>query len=160
MKFLFIVGNIFFIGSIILIKFNYEKFNVERYGHVVKMRIEKLPKSSIGAKVRYFVTYSYKGKFYNKPTRGNFCEKHSVGELMDMKMLEGSKYILFPNESALTNLISFGILGLFGLFVSITQWKKIRNPKSSKLIILKGDKHYLKPLKGQKFYYNHGLIPL
>ncbi|MBC7508702.1 MAG: hypothetical protein H7320_08140 [Ferruginibacter sp.] len=129
MKFLFIAGLIFFIGSIILIINNYEKFNIERNGHVVKLRIESLPKSCIGAKVRYFVTYSYNGEMYDKQTRGDFCERHHVGELIDMKVLEGSKYILSPNESALSDLISLGILGFFGLILSITQWKKIRNEK-------------------------------
>lgn len=129
MKFLFIAGIIFFAGSIILIVSNYEKFDIERNGHVVKMRIEDLPESCIGAKVRYFVTYSYNGERYDKQTRGDFCERHHVGELMDMKMLEGSKYILYPDESALKSLISFGILGLFGLVLSVTQFKKIRNEK-------------------------------
>lgn len=36
MKFLFVVGTVFFIGSIILIIKNYEKFDIERNGHVVK----------------------------------------------------------------------------------------------------------------------------
>lgn len=129
MKFFFIAGIIFFVGSIILIINNYEKYNIELNGQIVKMKIESLPKSCIGAKVRYFVTYSYNGKMYDKPTRGDFCERHHVGELMDMKMLDGSKYILFPDESALKSLISFGILGLFGLILSISQWKNIRNEK-------------------------------
>lgn len=129
MKFLLVTGLVFFIGSIVLIISNYEKFNIERNGHVVKMRIESLPKSCIGAKVRYFVSYSYNGEMYDKQTRGDFCERHHVGELMNMKMLKGSKYIIYPNESALKNLISFGILGLFGLILSVTQWKKIRNEK-------------------------------
>jgi hypothetical protein len=129
MKFLFVVGTVFFIGSIILIIKNYEKFDIERNGHVVKMRIENLPKSCIGAKVQYFITFSYNGETYDKQTRGNFCETHHIGELIDMKMLEGSVYILFPNESALSDLISFGILGLFGLILTIAQWKKIRNEK-------------------------------
>ena len=127
MKSLFVIGIGFFIGSIILIISNYEELNIERNGYVVKMKIEKLPKSCIGAKIRYFITYSYNNKMYDKPTRGDFCEKHYVGELMDMKMLEGSNYILYPNESALKNLISFGFLGMFGLILSITQWRRMRN---------------------------------
>lgn len=129
MKALFIAGIVFFIGSIILIISNFEKFNIERNGHIVKMRIESLPKSCIGARVRYFVTYSYNGIMYDKQTRGDFCEKHHVGELIDMKILESSKYILYADESALKSLMSFGILGIFGLILSITQWKKIRNEK-------------------------------
>jgi len=129
MKFLFAAGVVFFIGSIILIASNYEKFSVEQGGHVVKMRIESLPKSCIGSKIQYFVTYSYNGEMFTKQTRGDFCERHHVGEFIAMKMLEGSKYILRPDESALKSLISFGILGFFGLILSVTQWKKIHNEK-------------------------------
>lgn len=129
MKFLFVAGIIFFIGSIILIVSNYEKFNIEKSGQIVKMKIESLPKSCIGARVRYFVTFSYNGERFDKATRGDFCERHHIGELMDMKMLKGSKYILFPHESALKSIVSFGILGLFGLVLTVTQWKKIRDEK-------------------------------
>ena|SRR5436190_2063988 len=127
MKALFIAGLIFFVGSIILIKYNYEKFDVDRNGSIVKMRIEKLPSSCIGAKVRYYVSFSYNGEIYDKATRGDFCDKHYVGEMIDIKWLYGSKYILWPNESGLMNLISCGILGLLGLIISILQWKKMRS---------------------------------
>ena len=127
MKSLFIAGLIFFVGSIILICYNYEKFDVDRNGIVVKMQIEDLPSSCIGARVPYFVTFSYDGKIYDKATRGDFCDKHHVGEMIDIKWLNGSKYILWPNESALMDLISFGILGLFGLIISVLQWKKMRS---------------------------------
>lgn len=127
MKFLLATGLVFFIGSIVLIVSNYEKFNVERNGLVVEMRIENLPKSCIGARVPYFVTFNYNGELYDKQIRGSFCEEHSIGELFEMKMLANSKYILFPNESAMSDLLSFGVLGLFGLVLAITQWKKIRN---------------------------------
>lgn len=129
MKFLFTAGLAFLIGSIFLIMNNCEKLNIEKNGQVVKMRIENLPKSCVGARVRYFVTYRYNDELYDKQTRGDFCEKHHVGELINMKMLEGSKYILYPDESALKNLISFGILGILGMILSITQWKKMRNEK-------------------------------
>lgn len=129
MKFLFLAGIVFFIGSIILIVSNYEKFDVERNGRIVKMEIVSLPKSCIGAKVRYSVSFIYNGKLYDKQTRGNFCEIHYVGEFIDIKMLEESKYILFPNESAFFDLMSFGVLGLFGLFLSIIQFKKMKNEK-------------------------------
>jgi hypothetical protein len=126
MKFLFFGGIVIFIGSIFLIFANYNSLNVERNGEVVKMRIEQLPKSCIGAKVRYFVIYSYGGETYNKATRGDFCEKHYVGELIDMKFLKGSKTILRPDESTVFNLLSFAALGLLGAGISISQWKKIK----------------------------------
>lgn len=126
MKFLIVAGIVIFIGSIILIFTNYDTLNVERNGEVVKMRIEQLPKTCIGSKVRYFVTYSYEGEMYDKATRGDFCEKHYVGELIDMKFLEGSNTILRPDESAMLNLLSFAALGLLGAGISISQWKKMK----------------------------------
>jgi hypothetical protein len=126
MKYLIVIGIVFFIGSIILIVSNYELYEIEQHGRVVSMRIEKLPRTCFGTRVPYFVTYSFMGTMYEKQTRGNFCKRHRIGEMMNMKMFEDSKYILYPDESVLKNLISFGILGLFGLVVSITQWKKLR----------------------------------
>ena len=125
MKSLLGAGLVFFIGSIILIFTNYEELKVYRNGVIVKMRIEKLPSSCIGAKLRYFVSFSYNGEIYDKPTRGDFCDRHHVGEMIDIKWLNGSKYILWPKESVLANLISFGILGLFGLIISVLQWRKL-----------------------------------
>ena len=127
MKFLFISGIIIFLGSIILIISNYDEMIVDKKGQVVQMKIEKLPRSCIGARVRYFVTYSYEGNLYEKATRGDFCEKHYVGELIDMKVLKGFKTILRANESSLLNLLSFGLLCLLGLLISILQWRKIRS---------------------------------
>jgi hypothetical protein len=127
MKSLFIVGLIFFVGSIILTYSNYDKINVDGNGVIVKMRIEKLPLSCIGAKVRYFVSFSYNGEIYDKAIRGDFCDKHHIGEMIDIKWLSGSKNILWPNESALMNLLSFAALGILGLIISALQWKKIRS---------------------------------
>jgi hypothetical protein len=128
-KLIFFAGIVFFIGSILLVISNYGKLNIERNGQIVKMRIEALPLSCKGTKSRYFVKYSYEGKIYDKKMRGNYCSRHAVGELVDMKMLENESTILFPNESMVLNLVSFGLLGIFGLFVSISQWKKQKNDK-------------------------------
>jgi hypothetical protein len=129
MKPLFWIGMVFFIGSMILLYANYDTLDVERNGKIVKMKIERLPSSCIGAKVRYFVKYSYNNKLYDKATRGDFCKKHFIGELIDMKYLEGSKTILRPNESSFMNLISFGVLGLLGLVISFLQWRKMKRHK-------------------------------
>lgn len=131
MKLLLYAGIIFFIGPIFLLKVAYLKLNVENNGELVKMRIEKLPGSCIGAKVAHSALFSYKGIMYEHNVRGGFCEMHYVGELIDMKWLEGSEYILFPHESALLNLISGYILILFGLFLIISQWLKIRKPQKN-----------------------------
>ena len=117
-------GIILFIGPFFFLKIAYEKYDVGRYGKIVKMRVEKLPGSCIGAKVSHPALFSYKGILYKHNVRGDFCEKHFLGELIDMKMLKGSKYILFPHQSALFNLISCYLLVLFGLFLTVSEWLK------------------------------------
>jgi hypothetical protein len=115
MRALIISGMILFLGSIVWIFANYDEVNVDRNGTIVKMKIEKLPQSCVGARVRY-----YEGEIYAKATRGDFCERHHVGELVDMKLLKGSKKILRPNESTMLNLAAFAG-GLLGLGISISQ---------------------------------------
>lgn len=129
MKFIFFAGIVFFIGSIILTISNHDEYRVGEHGHVVTMRIENLPASCIGSKVTYFVTFSYKGKLYDKRTRGNFCNEHHIGELMEVRMLEGSDRILWPNESGIKGLISGVGLGLFGLGIAIAAQVKMRRFK-------------------------------
>ena len=114
-----------FLGSVVLIISNYDEITVDRKGEIVKMRIESLPRSCIGGKVRYNVTYSYDGELFDKATRGDFCEKHNVGELIEMKFLKGNKRILRPDESAASNLAAFGGLGILGLLITITKWRKM-----------------------------------
>jgi hypothetical protein len=125
-KFIFIAGAIFLIGSILLIVNNYDKINIDRNGSIVKMRIDDLPTICLGTKRRYIVAFSYNGKRYTKSMKGSFCQRHYVGELIDMKVYKESPKILFPHESALLNLISFAALGILGTAIMIIQWKKIR----------------------------------
>jgi len=127
--FLVFAGLTVFLITIFSLKTSIEKYNIQLNGQVVKMQIEHLPQSCIGSKIPYFVTFSFKGVTYERKTRGDFCEKHYVGELVEMKMIKDSKYILFPNESALIDLISLIVLNFSGLILSITQWKKIHNEK-------------------------------
>jgi len=127
MKYLFILGLVVFVGAVALIFKKYDDLNVERKGEVVKMRIESLPKSCVGARVRYFVIYSYNGQMFEKATRGDFCERHHVGELIDMKFLKNSETILRPDESVVMNIVSFGILAFLGIGISISQWKKMQS---------------------------------
>ena len=115
------------LGSVALIISNYDQITVDRKGEIVNMRIESLPKSCIGAKVRYYVTYSYNGELFDKATRGDFCEKHHVGEIIEMNFLKGNKTILGADEAAASNLVAFVGLGILGLLITITQWLKMRS---------------------------------
>jgi hypothetical protein len=129
MKLVFWAGIIFFLGAIALIVYNYENIKVETKGAIVKMRIEKLPSSCLGTRIKHFTTLSYNGEDYIKRIGGKFCDEHHVGEFIDVKFLEGSSTVLFPNESVMSNLLAFGVLGLIGAGMSLSQWKKIKNEK-------------------------------
>lgn len=126
MKFIFLGGIILFIGSILLIVSNYDDLNIERKGTIVKMRIEQLPKSCMGTKFKHFMTLSYMGDKFIKRIGAGFCDDHKVGELINMKFLEGSSEVLFPDESVFTNFLASGLLGLLGIGIFLSQIKKIR----------------------------------
>jgi len=119
MKFIFITGLIFFIGSFFLLPNCLKKLEVGQHGTIVKMKIEKMPSSCIGTKVPYYVSFSYNNKRYEKQTRGGFCEKHYIGELVDIKMIPGEDTILWPFDSGVGDILSLIVLGVFGLSISI-----------------------------------------
>lgn len=126
MRFLIIAGFIIFIGSIFLLIGKFDDLKVEKNGIIVDMKIEKLPKSCIGARVRYFVTYNFNGKLFEKATRGDFCKRHHEGEVVSMKYLEGSDIILKPSESVVSEMWAFGFLSLLGISISIFQIRRKR----------------------------------
>jgi hypothetical protein len=112
-------GVIIFLGSVILIVANWEKYVVDTKGKIVNMEIINLPNNCIGAKVRYPVYFKYNSSIYSKMVRGNYCEEHRIGERVKMKWLKDSDKVLFPNESSLINLGSFALLAIFGLFLML-----------------------------------------
>jgi hypothetical protein len=121
MKFLTFASAIFFVGSIILIVSNFGQLKIENEGEIVLMKIERLPASCLGTKVSHFVTLSYKGVSFQKKIGGSFCDEHHVGELIKMRYLEGADLTLFPNESVVSNLIAFALIGVIGLIILIKQ---------------------------------------
>lgn len=154
MKFILAGGSIFLIGSVILFVANYHKIDIERNGHIVKMKIEELPAVCLGTKSRYFVTFSWHGKQYKKSIKGSFCQRHHVGELIDMKMLEGSTTILFPYESARLNLISYVALGLAGIVMVLTQIRKMRTGSILFGLILLSGPAFSQYFEGKIVYEN------
>lgn len=124
MKLIFWGGIILFIGGVFLAINSIADIKVEQQGSMVKMRIEKLPQSCLGTRSNHYTTLSYDGRLYIKKIPGKFCDEHYVGEFIDMKFLNETSTILFPNESAKSQLLSAVILGLAGLIMSITQWTK------------------------------------
>lgn len=124
MKLLSIIGAFFVFGSCILLQTKYQDYHIEKNGVVVKMKLIHIPTSCIGAKVPYFIKFEYNGDVYDKKVRGDFCEKHHVGEIFDIKMLEGQDHILWPDESLIIDMLGSVALGIVGLFFMIYQWRK------------------------------------
>ncbi|MFT3822571.1 MAG: hypothetical protein QM731_01575 [Chitinophagaceae bacterium] len=114
-------GIALFIGSILLIMSNYGNLNVERNGIIVKMRIEQLPESCLGTKIKHFAKLNYEGKTYIKRIGGKFCDDHNVGEQIEVKFLKGYSIILFPDETVVLNLVAFSALGITGLGMVLWQ---------------------------------------
>ncbi len=121
MKLLTFAGIVFFVGSIFLFASDFALLKIEKEGEIVFMKIEKLPASCLGTKVNHYVILSYAGEIFEKKIGGMFCDEHHVGELIEMKYLEGGKEPLFPKESVISNLISCSLLGLIGLIISAKQ---------------------------------------
>jgi hypothetical protein len=126
MTWIFWGGVVFFIGSIFLFVRSYHNLDVERNGAIVKMKIEKLPESCLGTKIKHFVRLSYNGEVFSKRVGGNFCEEHSIGQLIDVKYLESSSIVLWPNERVISDLMAIVGIGLLGVIISLSQWKKVR----------------------------------
>lgn len=131
MKFILWGGIILFFGSLFLLISSYDNIRIEQSGTIVKMRIEKLPNSCFGTRVNHYSTLSYGTQQYIKQIPAGYCDKHHVGELIDMKFLEGSSVILFPNESAKSQFYSTIILGLIGIMMFVTQLIKIKKTKNA-----------------------------
>jgi hypothetical protein len=129
MKFIFWGGMLLFIGSILLLSSTYENLDVEKKGKIVKMRIEKLPSSCLGTRFDQIATLSFHRKYYTKKIGVRFCDLHYAGEEIDVKYLEGSSTILFPNESLMPNFFSIGFLGVIGLVIALFQWDKMKKRK-------------------------------
>ena len=121
MKLLTFAGFGFFVGSLILIVSNFALLKIEKEGEIVFMKIEKLPASCLGTKVNHYVILSYAGEIFEKKIGGMFCDEHHVGELIEMKYLEGGKEPLFPKESVISNLIAYSLLGLIGIIIIAKQ---------------------------------------
>lgn len=119
MKLLFGSGLLLFIACFLFMVTNFEDLKVARNGAIVYMRIEQLPTSCLGTRIKHFMTVSYNSKRYIKKIGGKYCEEHRIGEVVGMKFLEGSELVLFPNESGISNLIALIISGLIGMSLMI-----------------------------------------
>lgn len=129
MKILIWIGFLFCVGSFFLAFNSYENFKIDQNGTIVKMEIIKLPISCSGTKINHYATLLYEGQSFVKRIPAGYCDNHRLGEMIEMKYLEGATNILFPNESLWLEFISSILIGLFGLVIAISQLLKSKREK-------------------------------
>jgi len=127
MRLIFLGGGIIlFIGSILLLTNKFGDLEVEKKGILVKMQIVQIPNSCIGTKTPHFETLNYNGNNYRKRIPTGYCENHTVGELVEMRYLEGNSIVLFPKESIVREIVYFSLLGLLGLSIIFYSLMKLK----------------------------------
>ncbi len=84
-------------------------------GRLVKMEIVGKPSSCLGTKVKWMMKLKFNNKVYTKQISGAYCEEHQLGELVEVRYLEGVGLVLFPKEGVTMEIISSTIMGLFGI---------------------------------------------
>ncbi|MFC3813319.1 hypothetical protein [Lacihabitans lacunae] len=86
-----ILGIIIFIAPLFFLDSVYKEIEVYEKGELVKMKIIEKPGSCLGTKVKWHMKVEYKG---------NFCENHYIGDIVDIKYIEGSNIILLPYKNS------------------------------------------------------------
>ncbi|MCR9014157.1 hypothetical protein [Aquiflexum gelatinilyticum] len=92
---------------------------VYKHGKIVKMQIIDIPNSCLGTKSNYNMIVSYENLNFIKRISGNYCEAHNVGDIEELKYLNGSNIVLFPYENPRSKFYSVAFLGLVGLGILI-----------------------------------------
>jgi hypothetical protein len=113
-----VIGAIFLIFPFFFLPAHRRELEVQEHGQLVKMRIVDIPGSCLGTKVKWFMKVEWEGVVYPIQISGNYCEEHSVGDLVEMKYLKGNDNVLFPDENVWNqmygSLFSF-FAGLFAI---------------------------------------------
>jgi hypothetical protein len=123
-----ILGIILFIAPLLLVKQGLRELEVEKNGKLVKMKIIEKPSSCLGTKVKWFMKVEYHNIIYPIQISGNYCEEHSIGDMVEIRYLEGSDIILLPSFSSKWQLFSTFSLSLIGLFAVIYYGFIKKNP--------------------------------
>ena len=111
--------------SIYLTVGTYDDIRVQEKGTIVKMRIEELPLSCLETRTSKYATFSYANEFFVKQIDAQFCNTHHVGEFVEMKYLVGNPLILFPGESAKSQLQAALALVVVSCMIGIFYWSKM-----------------------------------
>jgi len=96
-----------------------QDLQVERKGKLVEMRIVDKPGSCLGTKVKWFMKVEYQGIVYSKQIGGAYCEAHNIGDMVQIKYLQGQQRVLLPDESMMGEIYTGFLLSIFGLLLII-----------------------------------------
>lgn len=103
--------------SIAFIQDDFINLKIKNEGKIVSMEIIEKPKSCLGTKVKWFMKVKYQNKILLKQIPSIFCEKHAVGDIIDVRYLEGEDRILLPEEGVTLSFIASGTFILVGLYL-------------------------------------------
>ena len=86
-------------------------------GSIVNMEIIEKPKSCLGTRVKWFMKVKYQDKVFSKQISSIFCEEHNVGDIVQIRYLEGEEKILLLSEGLILEFLASGIFILMGLYL-------------------------------------------
>lgn len=98
------------------------EYKVQKEGVLKKMKIIDIPGSCLGTKAKYFMKVEelmFK-KIYTKQIGGQYCEEHYLGQIIQLRVLEGYDIVLLPSETVEGEFYALLFLFLFGIFMIIT----------------------------------------
>jgi hypothetical protein len=104
---------------------NFAPVKVAKEGTLVWMEIVKMPGKRLTSKTKHFVHFRYNGRVFSKQVGSVFLSEYAVGQMVEMRYLEGETSVLFPNETGKVDYVMFILLGVFLLYVLIYGWVKM-----------------------------------
>lgn len=126
MKVSLILGGLFIIFFICIIplKRDIQEYNIQKNGELVTVTITYLP-TCIGAKIQYFMKFTYSGQEFDKKIACGIAENYKVGQKIKLKHIEARDIFLFENETKEKEFFANGILAIMGItFIFIGMKKK------------------------------------
>lgn len=103
--------------SIAFIQDDFINLKVKNSGKIVDVEIIEKPSSCLGTKAKWFMKVKYQGKILGKQIPSKFCEEHLIGDIIQVRYLNGEDRILLPEEGVGLEFISSGVFILLGLYV-------------------------------------------
>jgi hypothetical protein len=120
MRAIYILSGLFLLIFVCLIPLprHFREYRVQTHGQLVNVQLTYVP-HAVGCKIKYSMKFIYAGSEYSKKVGCNFDETHKAGDIVQLKHLEGSDILLFPDENIAKEFFAFGALALFGVFLII-----------------------------------------